>query len=137
MSFRSSEYCVSASEEIVPYNPASPSEYAVTIKIVYNCVAMAVGEDQSSIDFPDFLFNKPRLGDLVGVLFGESVFRFHRSINGSTSFISSISTPFLGDRFAGFGFVGVLLLFSKYGDHRFPPATTFGVFDSFQLMNQL
>src|SRR5579859_3172287 len=99
MSFRSSEYWVSAKEEIVPYNPASPSEYAVTIRIVYNCVAIAVGEDQSS-KCPGLLcfLRTPLLGDLVGVLVGESVFKFHRSMKGSTSLISCISTPFLGDR---------------------------------------
>src|SRR5271170_1773237 len=135
INFRSSEYCVSDNEDIVPSNPTSPSEYAVTMRIVYNCVAIAVTEAQSS-NFAAFFFRIP-FPCFVGVLLVELLGLYsHRSKNGSTSLISTISTPFRGDRFAGFGFVGVGLL-SRYGDHRFPPTATFGVLESFQLMNQL
>src|ERR1700738_790173 len=80
MSFRSSAYCVSARDEIVPSRLASPSEYAVTMRIVYSCVARAVAEDQFSnltgcADFLRMLFC-----GLVGVASGDA----HRSTKGST-----------------------------------------------------
>ena len=58
INFRSSEYWVSDKEDIVPSKPASPSEYAVTMRIVYNCVAIAVADAQSS-NLGTFFFKHP------------------------------------------------------------------------------